>query len=484
MSVSSVVVPTFRVTSLRISDSTSLKGQTNQRDLMKTKILRNTVVSVFVLVGLATLVTAGTRVALPANIITVINTNDSGPGSLRQALIDANDDDTINFDSALNGQKITLTSGQLNVDKDLTISGPGANNLAVDGNAQSRVFYINPGKTVTISDLTITNGSGGGIVNSGLGGNATLAITNCTVSGNSGGGIGNFGRRGSATLTITNCTVSGNSGGGISTGCLLGSATATITNCTVSDNFGRGIANNATYGGATLTITNTTVSGNSGGGIANQNGQTATARVTVSNSTISSNWADSGGGIYNTACGCCGSSIVTVRNSTISGNAAEHGGGIYNTCGDAELDSTILNANSPGENIFGTVTSLGYNVSSDDGGGYLNGPGDQINIDPLLGPLQDNGGPRFTHALLPDSPAINAGDPSFTPPPDYDQRGPGFERVVNGRIDVGSFEIQSAPTPTPTATVTPTPTATARPRPTPTARPSPSGRPRPTPAPR
>ena len=69
----------------------------------------------------------------------------------------------------------------------------------------------------------------------------------------------------------------------------------------------------------------------------------------------------------------------------------------------------------------------------------------------MLGPLQDNGGPTFTHALLPGSPAINAGDPSFTPPPFYDQRGPGFDRVVNGRIDIGSFEVQG-PTPTPTPT--------------------------------
>ena len=97
-------------------------------------------------------------------------------------------------------------------------------------------------------------------------------------------------------------------------------------------------------------------------------------------------------------------------------------------------------------------------LSSDNGGGYLTGPGDQINTDPLLGPLQDNGGPTFTHALLPGSPAINAGDPSFTPPPFYDQRGPGFYRVVNGRIDIGSFEVQAGPTPTPTPTATPTAT--------------------------
>ena len=120
--------------------------------------------------------------------------------------------------------------------------------------------------------------------------------------------------------------------------------------------------------------------------------------------------------------------------------------------------SIFLNADSSGENIFnagGTVTTLGYNVSSDDGSGFLTGPADQINTDPRLGPLQDNGGLTFTHHLLPGSPAINAGDPSFTPPPFYDQRGPGFDRIVNGGIDVGSFDIESAPTPTPRPWSTP-----------------------------
>ena len=140
----------------------------------------------------ATLLTTS---AASADTITVINTNDSGPGSLRQALVNANDGDTINFDSSLNGQRITLTSGQLNVDKDVTISGPGAKNLAVDGNAQSRVFYVNPGKTVTIDGLTVANGHanfgyGGGIYNDA----AALTVTNCMLSGNSaysGGGICN-----------------------------------------------------------------------------------------------------------------------------------------------------------------------------------------------------------------------------------------------------------------------------------------------------
>ena len=91
--------------------------------------------------------------ALPANIIVVTNTNDSGPGSLRDALAVANDGDTIDA-TGVSGT-ILLTSGQLNVDKDVTISGPGADHLAVDGNAQSRVFYVNPGKTVTIDGLTV-----------------------------------------------------------------------------------------------------------------------------------------------------------------------------------------------------------------------------------------------------------------------------------------------------------------------------------------
>ena len=107
--------------------------------------------------------------SLPGATITVTTINDNGPGSLRQALADANDGDTINFHSSLNGQRITLTGGELLVKKSITISGPGANSLAVDANHASRVFYIASGKDVTISGLTITNGFapdyyGGGIL--------------------------------------------------------------------------------------------------------------------------------------------------------------------------------------------------------------------------------------------------------------------------------------------------------------------------------
>ena len=186
----------------------------------------------------------------------------------------------------------------------------------------------------------------------------------------------------------------------------------------------------------------------------------------VSNSTIS----DNGSGIYNDN----GAIAASVYNTTMSNNGVEIRN--FNAPVVVAMSHTIFNVSPGGHSIlndFGTVTSYGYNVSSDDGGGYLNGPGDQINTDPMLGPLQDNGGPTFTHALLPGSPAIDAGDPNFVGPPDYDQRGPGFDRVRNGRIDIGSFEVQNPPPPSPT----PTATSTPRPAPTPRLRPSPAPRP-------
>ena len=361
---------------------------------------------------------------LDAATITVMNTNDSGAGSLRQALVDAVDGDTINFNASLNGQ-ITLTSGQLMVDKGVNITGPGANRLAVNANHASRVFYIASGKDVTISGLTITNGSapsphfGGGIYND----HATLTLSSCTISGNAaeygiGGGIFNDAFHDSATLYVLNCTLSGNS---------------------------------ASYG--------------YGGGIGND-GYQGTATLTVLNSTLSGNWATFGGAIY-TGSDTFDSARMYVFHTTFSGNSASSsggGGGIYNAGAITKLANTVFNASS----IFrasGMIRSLGHNLCSDDGSGFLTATGDQINTDPMLGPLQDNGGPTFTHTLLSGSPAIDSGDPnfdpySFSPLLLYDQRGDGFERVVNDHIDIGAFEVQLAPTPTPPPTATPTPVRT------------------------
>jgi hypothetical protein len=279
-------------------------------------------------------------------------------------------------------------------------------------------------------------------------------------------------------LTVSNSTLGGNSGdygGAIFTNGDFGHATATVSNCTINGN-----SVQMRGGGIYCVVTDVPV---------HQKDRpdrkvrpvtrhsTGTLLLTIVNSTISDNVAGlTGGAIYDHA-------LVSIANSTFSGNSAGSGGCIYNDGGvpplAVEISNTVFNAGASGGNIFnngGTITSLGYNLSSDEGGGFLTGPGDQINTDPLLGPLQDNGGPTFTHALLPSSPAIDAGDPSFTPPPFYDQRGSGFDRVVNGRIDIGSFEVQG-PTPTPT----PTPRTRATPRPTPTPRPRPTPQPRPTP---
>lgn len=441
-----------------------------------------------------------------AATLTVTNTNDSGAGSLRQALTDAANGDTINFHSSLNGQTITLTSGELLLTKNVAISGPGANTLAVDANHTSRAFNIAPGRDVTISGLTITNGSaplpyrwGGGIYND----HGALTLDNCTISGNAavqggGGGIYNDGNDGSAIVTITNCTINGNSawpGGGI----YNYRGTVTITNSTLSGNLDTGSnAGGAIFNQGTLTIISTTFSGNSstsGGAIYNAGFNPSTlSTLAVTNSTFSGNSASSGGGIYNdfagmatmTNCTFSGNSAggspnfihdgtggaiwnaqtFTMTNCTLSGNSATiHGGGIYNGADNSQgtllkIGATILNAGPLGENIYNDnifypvmVTSLGYNLSSDNGGGYLTATGDRINTDPRLGPLQNNGGPTFTHLPAANSPAIDAGDPTLW----TDQRGPGFLRIVNARPDVGALEVQPIPTPTPSTTPTPTP---------------------------
>ena len=119
-----------------------------------------------------------------AATITVTNTNDSGPGSLRQALHDANDSDTITF--AVTGT-ITLTSGGLPINKNITISGPGADQLLIDGNQALLVFGVFPGKAATISGLTVRNAQFG-VLNEG-----TLTVSNCDVRDNSQVGLFNTG---------------------------------------------------------------------------------------------------------------------------------------------------------------------------------------------------------------------------------------------------------------------------------------------------
>ena len=330
--------------------------------------------------------------------LTVTSTADSGAGSLRQAIADAAPGDTVDL-TGLSGV-ITLTSGRLSIGKDLTISGPGAAALAIDGNASSPILDVGSGVTASVLGLTITNGNntshGGGIRNRGA-----LALTNSTVSGNStditGGGIwiSGFG----STLTLTNSTVSGNTafnGGGIWNN---SNTTVTLTNGTVSDN----------------TATNNS------GGILNA------GTLTLTNSTVSDNMANrSVGGILTS--GLAGP--VSFKNTIIAGNSAASG--------------------SP--DCSGTMISQGHNLVQDTSGCTITGDltGNITGQDPLLGPLADNGGPTLTHALDPNSPAIDSGDDSVLGAPlnlTTDQRG--LSRLHGAHVDIGAYEYGAAAVDTP-----------------------------------
>src|SRR5436190_5943211 len=263
----------------------------------------------FLLASLCTALLGAEYLRVHGATIVVTNTNDSGPGSLRQALADAPDGDTIQFDPALNGQTINLTSVELVIDKNITISGPGSDLLTVARlpipEFIFRIFHITPNHTVAINGLTISGGnlpknapfpSGAGIFNE----QGMLTIENCTVSSNScfndGGGISNTG-----TLAVSHSAIIGNHagfyGGGISS-----TVTLTIMNSTVRYN-----ESGASGGGES----------GFGGGIYNG------GMAVIVSSTIDNNVADAdnhssrGGGIFS-----AGPKSLSVSNSTISQNVA------------------------------------------------------------------------------------------------------------------------------------------------------------------
>lgn len=307
---------------------------------------------------------------------------------------------------------------------DVIIQGPGARRLTVNGaNTGSSVFQTN--SDVTITGLTITGGTaapvtpddptaqtppayGGGIYNNG----GDLTVDACMISGNSaqlGGGIANVG----GSLSLTNSTISGNtassngasSGGGI-----------------YLDNSLNGFV-------GFVNISNSTISGNTGSGIAQNSGSSTTKMSTITNN------APAG---------------VSLSDSRRSGTRAT-------------FSNTIISGNASDNDVTsngGTYTSRGYNII---GGGnaatsFRPTTNDRVGIignTAGLGVLGNNGGQTDTHALFAGSPAIDSGDPAIQqppvvdPPPDpptppfTDQRREDFDRVVNGRIDVGALEKQN-----------------------------------------
>lgn len=458
---------------------------------------------------------------------TVVNTDDSGAGSLRDAIEQANANsgaDTIVFDATLAGQTIVVST-EMQITDDLTITGLGADQLTLDGNGDSRIFNIDDGHTTSTIDvflegLSLTNGyfhsesgsifedKGGAIYSS-----ENLTVTHSSFSGNSareGGAIFHLG----AMLTITQSDFFDNevtaSGGAIyhSGGAMTISDSRFELNKALG-NRGGAIYHEKSYlfpqeyedvaisnseftgnyarlqGGAIcmrhnlLTVSNSTFTANTaefpGGAISSIFGDiivqdssfiqnstgfnggaiSSSEDVTISGSTFFQNSADySGGAVYYQ-----GSGNLSINNSTFSQNSSEQeGGGIYffGTRSFSLINTTITkNQARTGTGVNITHAESATVANSIIGGNTENSSaqivGDYLNISSIIQQdvseiidltLQDNGGPTLTHALLVDSPAINAGDNSavFDAGIFTDQRGFSYPRIVGGAVDVGAFE--------------------------------------------
>lgn len=340
--------------------------------------------------------TTSSTAMIPVNDTVVTNTNDSGDGSLRQALTNANafaSNDTITFTA--NGT-ITLLSNlpPILARGTLAITGNGAANTVISGNNQWQIF-LTLGTAVTIDGMTFANGQsyfGAGIENGG-----TLFVTNCTFSANSathGGGILNW-----ETLTVTDSSFSNNS---------------------ASSN-GGGIQNTGT-----LTVVNSTFSTNSadtGGGIRNE------GTLMLTNSIFDRNSAKSAGG------GLQSSGTVTVTNSTFNANSApSYGSGIDN--GGSDTDFTLYNsvvANSIGGfDCSGVYVLVVQNSLIDDGSCGVEGLNGNLTGDPAL-----NG----DLTLASTSKAINAGNNALIPGGITTDLA-GNARIQQGTVDMGAYESQ------------------------------------------
>jgi hypothetical protein len=255
------------------------------------------------------------------------------------------------------------------------------------------------------------------------------------------------------TLTLVRSTISDNAGQAINTGSSAGvyvyayavgggarAASFFVSDSTISGNSTSAIASNSQGVG---------VEGSSGAGA-----RTFTLDGTVSftNSTISGNTSSRsasayyaygyayGGGVFGNGV------ALTLNNSTVAFNSAEQGSGVYQyRSADISVNSTIIgdNSSSVGGPEFGTAyaeTVAGANNLIMSVNANVSLPLDTLSTDPLLAPLGSNGGPTFTHALMPHSPAIDAGNNVATLV--FDQRGPGHPRLVGARPDIGAYEFK------------------------------------------
>lgn len=419
------------------------------------------------------------RVLAVYNVNSFVDSVDANPGdgiaqdlegrtTLRAAIMEANARAGTDVVTLPNGTyQLTLNgiredgaqSGDLDITDSISILGINAADTIIDASSltvRDRVLHVLPGAppttpvVVSLQGLTVTGGYASGINFSDFqdfGGGARFDnYTNVTlvdtiwkansaprVSGNSRLGVGGAIWSG-ANLTIAQSRFesnsSSNSGGALYVG--SSNATTAIQNSTF-------ILNTSNGGGAIenhqpMTIDRSTFTQNSGGTMAGSgnggaiNHQQST--LVLTNSTISNNLSPFGGGIisYDT---------MRISSSTIVNNVSAFGGGIF---GNATIENSIIaknTATSSGPDVNGTFTSLGNNLVGNPLGGTGFGASDLLNLDPLVGPLANNGGFTLTHALLAGSPALDAAAAATSPT--FDQRG--LSRPQGTAPDIGAFEL-------------------------------------------
>lgn len=363
--------------------------------------------------------------------------------SLREAISLSVSDGMIDFAKNLTG---TIALGStLTIKKNVTINGPLANSIIISGNHAVRVFFVNSGVHFTIINITVVNGQisgepgskskslrsglngqiagGGGLLNS----NGIVTIINSTFSGNK--AVGGSGAR--------NLYGKGGTGGDGWGGALFSTGILYLINSTFSDN--KAVGGIGADAVATINSTTPGEGGNGSGGAIY-----ATSHTWVNNCTFSSNGAYAGAG---------GASRYYLQENSKPGISS--GGAIYrpgalpnkniltiNRSGLVTIKNSIIANSSSGGNCDASIRSEGYNIDSD-GTCRLKSDGDLSNINPRLDSLKNNGGPTFTHALLPGSPAIDGGNPAGCTDQSgivlpTDQRGQ--NRIHKTRCDIGAFE--------------------------------------------
>ncbi len=240
-----------------------------------------------------------------------------------------------------------------------------------------------------------------------------------------------------ATVTIQDVTLQHGGNVGLAGVRAQFGATLTLEQVTVADNTGTGIRSDA----STLTLNQVTLSGNTSAGLYN----TGSSIIYLNNSTLANNTGANGGGLYTDG------GAIYLNNTTVAGNTAFTGGGIYRsgTLAIISLQNSIVagNSGSPGPDCNATLTSPTYSLIQNTSGCTINGGSNNLlGQDPLLGPLQNNGGPTFTRAPDRASPVINTGNPDGCTDTQLnlfatDQRGTTRPQPQGGRCDMGAYEV-------------------------------------------